>query len=98
GDDLRLGGTVSFNQNGGTVTLLHEMNWSSGSVPAVYNLNGGTLNAGSITVGILLNRNTLQLLGDGAGTLNINGGALIDTGPFEVDQRRVCGVNLITGT
>ena len=62
------GGPGTINQNGGAITNLGGQTWIGESSTAVWNLNSGTANLG--TVHIVQNASA-------TGTLNVNGGSLI---------------------
>src|ERR1035437_10072671 len=66
--DVGGGGPGTVNQNGGAVTNASGQTWIGESSTAIWNLNSGVANLGTI--------NIVQT-GSGTGTLNVNGGLLI---------------------
>src|ERR1035437_2153947 len=66
--DIGGGGPGTVNQNGGAVTNASGQTWIGESSTAIWNLNSGVANLGTI--------NIVQT-GSGTGTLNVNGGLLI---------------------
>jgi autotransporter-associated beta strand protein len=66
--DIGGGGPGTVNQNGGAATNASGQTWIGESSTAIWNLNSGVANLGTI--------NIVQT-GSGTGTLNVNGGLLI---------------------
>jgi autotransporter-associated beta strand protein len=66
--DIAGGGPGTVNQNGGAVTNIGGQTWIGENATAIWNLNSGIANLGTIHI---------AQTGSGIGTLNVNGGLLI---------------------